>query len=89
MDELAYQQWLKIKIASLAALKFEEIGVDEPFASYGLDSLSAISLSSDLEDLTKLKLPATLAWDYPTIAQLSKFLAQSCQSKKTSPGDVV
>ncbi len=68
------QAWLIAKIAEELNFDSEEINIEEPFARYGLNSMTAVSLSADLEDWLKIKLPATLAWDYPTIEALSKCL---------------
>jgi NADPH:quinone reductase-like Zn-dependent oxidoreductase/acyl carrier protein len=45
----------------------------------GLDSLMAVELKNRLQDSTKQTLPATLAFDYPTVAALTKFLGQLLQ----------
>ena len=51
------------------------IDVGQPFADHGLSSLQAVALSAELEDLLGRALPATLAYDHPTIAALSRHLA--------------
>lgn len=69
------QQWLITKISEKVSLSSQEIEVDEPFASYGLDSVQAVRLSAELEDWLGYKLEPTLAYDYPSIALLSQYLA--------------
>ncbi|MFH4233318.1 acyl carrier protein, partial [Acinetobacter baumannii] len=39
----------------------------------------ALSVSGDLEDLTKLELEPTLLWDYPTINALAEYLVSELQ----------
>lgn len=68
------QDWLTSKIAQEFNFEADEIDIQEPFARYGLNSMTAVSLSADLEDWLGIRLPATLAWDYPTIETLSEFL---------------
>ncbi|MBD2439002.1 acyl carrier protein [Nostoc sp. FACHB-110] len=68
------QAWLIAKVAEELNFDPDEIDIEEPFARYGLNSMTAVSLSADLEDWLKIKLPATLAWDYPTIIALSEYL---------------
>ena len=48
---------------------------DKPFGDYGLDSLMAVELKNRFESELGIPLPATLAWNYPTIATLSEHLA--------------
>ncbi|WP_270166362.1 acyl carrier protein [Paenibacillus sp. SYP-B4298] len=68
------QQLLIDKIAELAEIAPDSIHPAEPFASYGLDSLLAVTFVGDLEDWFELRLPATLLWDYPSIQSLSGYL---------------
>jgi acyl transferase domain-containing protein/acyl-CoA synthetase (AMP-forming)/AMP-acid ligase II/pimeloyl-ACP methyl ester carboxylesterase len=69
------RDWLLTKLSEKLGLSIAEIDIDEPFASYGLDSVQAVRLSADLEDFLGLKLAPTLAYDFPTIAALSNYLA--------------
>ncbi|HND28699.1 MAG TPA: beta-ketoacyl synthase N-terminal-like domain-containing protein, partial [Myxococcota bacterium] len=47
---------------------------DRPLRDLGMDSLMAIELRTALADGTGLKLPATLAFDHPTLGELVHFL---------------
>ncbi len=53
-----------------------DISRDRPFAEFGVDSLTAVELSQELEDEFKVPLPAIVAWNYPTPAALSRYLAE-------------
>ncbi|MEC4812786.1 MAG: acyl carrier protein [Scytonema sp. PMC 1069.18] len=68
------QAWLISKVSEELELNPEDIDIQEPFAGYGLNSMTAVSLSGDLESLLGMKLSATLAWDYPTIEALANHL---------------
>jgi acyl carrier protein len=49
---------------------------DRPFAEFGVDSLTAVELSQELEDEFGVPLPAVVAWNYPTPAALARYLAE-------------
>ena len=53
-----------------------EIDRNRPFAEYGLDSLTAVELTERLEQILNVRLTPTVAWNYPTPAALSDYLAQ-------------
>lgn len=73
------QHWLVEQLAQRLGLKPHEIDIREPFARYGLDSVHAVALSSELEDWLGQNLPPTLMYEYPNIAVLSRHLAVNTQ----------
>lgn len=64
-------------VAQLAGLLGQEVPQDQPFMEAGLDSLAAVELRNTLSSKFSLDLPASLLFDYPTIASLSSFLLAS------------
>jgi acyl carrier protein len=74
--QLTIQSWLIDRFAQQLSLKRNQIKADEPLTRYGLDSIDAVTMVGDLEDLLDLELPSTLFWDYPTIEQAAQYLAQ-------------
>lgn len=66
--------WLAQKIAHCAQLPVSEIDVYESFASYGLSSTDAVSISGELEEWLGRKLQPTLLYNYPTIDLLARAL---------------
>ncbi|MGO1050364.1 type I polyketide synthase [Crossiella sp. CA198] len=62
------------------------IPADRPFQELGFDSLLALRLSRGLSAATGLNLPATLAFDYPTVAVLSEFLLREISGAPSADG---
>jgi acyl carrier protein len=62
-------------IATEAAIPVADVATDQPFTSYGLDSMSALTAGMEIEDHYGLTgLPADLLWDYPTVDALTDAL---------------
>jgi acyl carrier protein len=68
------ESWIAGRISELLGVDRTEIDPERSFAELGLDSRSAVRLSGELEELLGLVLPASIAWDFPTIAELSSAL---------------
>lgn len=75
-DAQAIQVWLIAQLAERLGLEPDEIDLDEDFANYGLNSIEAVNLSGDLENILGRRLPPTILWDYPNVATLSEYLAE-------------
>ena len=54
----------------------DSIGVDEPLMAAGLDSLGAAEVVHGLQSAFDISLPATLVFDYPTVASVAAFVVQ-------------
>jgi acyl transferase domain-containing protein/acyl carrier protein len=67
--------WLVSQIAKELGVKPDEIDIQAPFDSYGLDSILVIGIASAAEQLLGLELSFLLLLRYPTIELLSQHLA--------------
>jgi len=68
-------EYLQQQIGQVLRLSPSRIGTHKPLGSLGLDSLMGLELRNRLEAGTGLSLSATLAWTYPTVAELAVHLA--------------
>jgi len=82
------ERWLVEKISLELHLPSHQIDVNQPFTRYGLDSAKAVLLAGDLQQLLGVSLPATLVYNYPTIAELAKYLV-SGDMQPSSPSTAV
>jgi acyl carrier protein len=64
------------ELAPVLRLAADRIERDRPFKALGLDSLMALELRNRLEARSGLTLPATIAWNHPTVALLADELAR-------------
>ena len=90
VDRLAerVESWLLTWMIERAAIPPDEVDRDKPFADYGLDSLTAVELSHQLEDWLGVEVVPTVAWNYPTPATLSKYLAREAGGMNDADGQV-
>lgn len=79
----AVQDWLIAKLAEQLSLDAKTIDVAQPLTRYGLDSIDAVTMVGDLEDLLDMELPSTLFWDHPTIEKSANYLAENFDISNT------
>jgi len=75
----AIQSWLLARLSALIGVAPSVIDIKEPFASYGLGSTEAVSLSGELADWLGRTLSPDLAYEYPTIESLARHLGGSVE----------
>ncbi|MGQ4375999.1 acyl carrier protein [Streptomyces sp. SAS_267] len=62
-------------VATEAGVPATELETDRPFTDYGLDSMAALTVGMEIEDVCGLSdLPVDLLWDHPTVDTLSEAL---------------
>ncbi len=71
------ETWIAKWLADELGINDDAIDTRKSFVYYGLDSVTAIKLTADLEVRLGHELSPTLAWDYPAIRTLAQHLAES------------
>jgi acyl carrier protein len=69
----------QVQDAVAAVLGRADTDPQQPLMEAGLDSLSSVELRNSLEAKLGVELPTTLVFDYPTIATMAGFLANTVQ----------
>jgi acyl carrier protein len=70
------EAWLLDWMVQRGGVPPNVVDADRPFAEYGLDSVTAVQLSGELEDWLHVRLTPVVAWNYPTPATLARYLAR-------------
>lgn len=79
------QAWLRTTIAAELHLDAASIDVSRPVTFYGLDSLTAATLSGDLEDWLGRPVPDDLMIDHASIQTLADRLAGAKEGEPAAP----
>jgi acyl-CoA synthetase (AMP-forming)/AMP-acid ligase II/acyl carrier protein len=80
------EDFLLQKLSSGLAVSSDDVDVNQPFSSFGLDSLRTLALLDEVESWLGRSLSPTLFWDYPTIAELAAHLASEMPEQPVAEG---
>ncbi|QLE45892.1 SDR family NAD(P)-dependent oxidoreductase (plasmid) [Nostoc sp. C052] len=83
------EAWLILKVAEQLKIAPEQIDIQQSLAYYGLSSLVAVSIASELQELLERQISPTLLYDYPSIETLSQHLASDFQSEANPKSKIV
>lgn len=72
--------WLTLKFADWLEVAPDELDSRRHISSYGLDSISAVTLSVQLEEELGVELDTAVLWDRPTIESLAEHLTEKMNS---------
>lgn len=67
-------EWLTNRIATIYKIPAENIDADKVLTEYGLDSMNAIALVGELEEMFEIELPSNLLWNYNTINKVAEYV---------------
>jgi len=74
--EASVQRWCINYLAKSLNVPGKLIDPNAKFARLGVDSASSIFFLMDLEEWLAIELPANLVFEYPTVAQLARYIAR-------------
>lgn len=66
--------WLTTLIAAYLDVSPDELDPQRPLAEAGLDSVYALSVCGDIEEMLRVPVEPTLAWDHPTLDAMVDYL---------------
>lgn len=73
--------WLTLKFADWLEVPVESLNPRQQISSYGLDSISAVTLSVQLEEELGVELDSAVLWERPTLESLAEHLAESLNAE--------
>ncbi|MDZ4687759.1 MAG: acyl carrier protein [Planctomycetaceae bacterium] len=79
------QQWLVDRIAARLQMPPDQVSVEDPIISLGLDSMQSVVLIGELEDWLGCRFTANPLVEHPNIEALSKFLAERTTTDSALP----
>ena len=68
------ESWLLGRLRERLGPEADGIDAHLPFSYYGLDSLDAVALASELEEWLQVPVTPDIAWDHPTAHAVASFL---------------
>jgi len=68
--------WLTLKFADWLEVSPDVLDPQQPISRYGLDSISAVTLSVQLEEELGVELDTGLLWERPTLGSLAEQLTE-------------
>ncbi len=73
--------------ALLSGLVGSPVPADQPLMEAGLDSIGAVELRNAVSEKFGIELPATVTFDYPTAADLARFVMQRSAPAAVTAGE--
>jgi acyl carrier protein len=71
------ERWVVERVAFYLECRVDDVDPAVSLAETGIDSASAVGLCGDVEDYWQIDADPTLVFDYPTIADIAAFIAES------------
>ncbi|WP_394823882.1 acyl carrier protein [Pendulispora albinea] len=75
-SEAEIRRWMTDRLAAQLKIPVDNVDTSREFASYGLDSRTAIQVSGELEKAVERRLSPALLFEHPTIDSVARELAR-------------
>ncbi|TWU56509.1 putative fatty-acid--CoA ligase fadD21 [Rubripirellula tenax] len=79
------ENWMTQWLIARAGVDPADIDTAKPFSEYGLDSMTAVEMSGEIEDWSGVELTPMVAWNHPTVSGLSDFIAHEITASTATP----
>jgi acyl carrier protein len=76
MSEAELRDWLCAHLAATLKVAGGTIDPAEPMSAYGLDSLRAVAVLTEVEERVGFEIDSDVLWDHPTVAAFARYLAE-------------
>ena len=78
----AIESWMVEWLIARGGVAPEDVDLERPFAEYGLDSMTAVEMSGEIEDWSGVELTPIVAWNHPTVTRLSGYITDQLLSER-------
>lgn len=75
------EAWLTEKVTELLGIDAGEIDPEQELSTYGLSSVTGVMLTGEIEEWVGLRLEPTIAWEYPTVRKMARFIEGQIQEE--------
>lgn len=84
------ESWLVSRLAERCSIDARDVALDQPFVTFGLDSLAALELVQSLQKRLPdgVQIDYTVLWDYPTIAAMVDYLSSTENINTNNPPSI-
>jgi acyl transferase domain-containing protein/NADPH:quinone reductase-like Zn-dependent oxidoreductase/thioesterase domain-containing protein/SAM-dependent methyltransferase/aryl carrier-like protein len=83
VDIKEVENFIKNKLALVLKMEVSEFDEITPMSDYGVDSIIGLELIKEINETLTNAIPTTILFDYPTIKEFSKYLAEEHSSAFT------
>ena len=84
----AVESWMADWLVARAGVSPGDVDFEKPFAEYGLDSMTAVEMSGEIEDWSGVELNPVVAWNHPTVTRLSAFIVDELIGSPAETADI-